>query len=120
MVENGNFIHVKVERGEALESKRDVLASQIALLRILKRINSYRAYRSKELELKIEFYKKIRELKTKLVNLEKALPKLKTLKKFGNEEKQRKAQPKKTEIRDLSIEGQLQEIQRKLEELQRR
>jgi len=119
MVENESFIHIKLEREEALESKKDVLASQFTLLKILKRVNSYRAYRSKEFELKIEFYKKIKELKAKMINLEKAIPKLKTPKKL-NKEEQTKPQPKKPEIRDSSIEGQLQEIQRRLEELQER
>src|SRR3989338_7241357 len=92
---NENLIHIKLERGEALESKRDVLASQIALL------------------------KKMVGLKTSLRNLEKTLPKLK-IPKTLNKEEQHEKKILKTEAGDLSIESQLQEIQRKLEELQRR
>ena len=117
---NENLIHIKLERGEALESKRDVLASQIALLKILKKVNAYRAYRTKELELKIELHKKMVGLKTNLKSLEKTLPKLKISKTLNKEEEQQEKNIRKTEVGDLSIEAQLQEIQRKLEELQRR
>lgn len=116
---NESLIHIKLEREEALESRRDMLASQITLLKILKKINGYRAYRAREFELKLKFYTKVKELKTSLGNLEKALPKLKIpriLKKQEHEEKR----VQKTEIHDLSIEGQLKEIQRKLDELQGR
>ena len=117
---NENLIHIKLERGEALESKRDVLASQIALLKILKKVNAYRAYRTKELELKIELHKKMVGLKTNLKSLEKTLPKLKIPKTLNKEEEQQEKNIRTTEVGDLSIEAQLQEIQRKLEELQRR
>ena len=116
---NENLIHIKLERGEALESKRDVLASQIALLKILKKVNAYRVYRARDFELKIELYKKMVGLKTSLRNLEKTLPKLK-IPKTLNKEEQHEKKILKTEAGDLSIESQLQEIQRKLEELQRR
>jgi|SRR3989344_1828051 len=116
---NENLIHIKLERGEALESKRDLLASQIALLKILKKVNAYRAYRAKEFELKIDLYKKMVGLKTSLRSLERALPKLK-IPKILNKEEQHEKKFSKAEVGDLSIEAQLQEIQRKLEELQRR
>ena len=119
-----NLIHIKLERGEALESKRDVLASQIALLKILKRINNYRVYRAREFELKLTLSKKIKELKTNLSSLQRALPTLKIPKLLNKNPdldiEEKKSLKKSAIIKDLSIEGQLQEIQRKLDELQRR
>ncbi len=114
-----NLIHIKLEREEALESKRDVLASEIVLLKILKRVNSYRVYRTKEFELKMTLYKKVKELKAGIGNLQRTLPQLKVPKLLIKEEVGEK-RVSKTSIRDLGIEGQLQEIQRKLDELQRR
>lgn len=119
MVANENFIHIKLEREEALIAKKDILASQITLLKILKKINSYRAYRARELELKIDLYRKMRELKMMIGSLEKAFPKIKVPKMLNKEEKVEKP-VRRTEVRDLSIEGQLQEIQRKLDQLQGR
>src|SRR3989344_1454023 len=100
---NENLIHIKLERGEALESKRDMLASQIALLKILKKVGVYRAYRSKEFELKIGLYKKMMGLKTSLRSLEKALPKLKIPKTLSKEEQHEK-NVRNAEIGDLSVE----------------
>ena len=120
-----NLIHIKLERGEALESRRDVLASEVALLKILKRINNYRIYRTKEFELKLTLGKKIKELKTSLGALQRVLPTLKIPKLLNKnvdeiELEGKKALKKSLAVKDLSIEGQLQEIQRKLDELQRK
>lgn len=116
-----NLIHIKLEYGEALQTKRDVLSSQIGLLRIAKTIRGYGFYRSNELELKLILYKKIKELKMNLGKLQKTLPKLKIpeiIKKEGWE----KTEPKSKKIKppERNIEEQLQEIQKRLNELQRK
>lgn len=117
-----NLIHIKLEREEALEAKRDILASQIVLLKILKRINNYRVHRARESELRLTLNKKIKELKAGIGNLQRTLPQLKVpkvLNKGANIEEKRAAKTS-VGIQDLSIEGQLQEIQRKLDDLQRK
>jgi len=116
-----NLIHIKLGYGEALQTKRDLLSSQIILLRIAKTIKGYDFYRSNELELKSILYKEIKELKMNLGKLQKTLPKLKIpdiLKKEGQE----KTEPKSKKIKspERNIEEQLQEIQKRLNELQRR
>ena len=116
-----NLIHIKLGYGEALQTKRDILSSQIGLLRIAKTIRGYGFYRSNELELKLILYKKIKELKMNLGKLQKTLPKPKIpdiLKKEGQE----KTEPKSKKIKspERNIEEQLQEIQKRLNELQRR
>jgi len=116
-----NLIHIKLEYGEALQTKRDILSSQIGLLRIAKTIRGYGFYRSNELELKLILYKKIKELKMNLGKLQKTLPKLKIpeiIKKEGWE----KTEPKSKKIKppERNIEEQLQEIQKRLNELQRK
>lgn len=117
-----NLIHIKLEREEALESKRDLLASQIALLKVLKRINTYRVYRTREFELKLTLNKKIRELKVNLGSLQRVLPTLKVPKILnkGVEIGGKKTLKTGLGVQDSSIEAQLQEIQRKLDDLQRR
>jgi hypothetical protein len=116
-----NLIHIKLGYGEALQTKRDILSSQMTLLRIAKAIRGYGIYRSEELELKLVLYKKIKELKMNLGKLQKTLPKPKIpdiLKKEGQEKTEPKS--KKTKSPERGIEEQLQEIQKRLNELQRR
>jgi len=116
-----NLIHIKLGYGEALQTKRDLLSSQIILLRIAKTIRGYDFYRSNELELKSILYKEIKGLKMGLGKLQKTLPKLEIpniIKKEGQE----KTEPKSKKIKspERNIEEQLQEIQKRLNELQRR
>ena len=116
-----NLIHVKLGYREALQTKRDILSSQIILLRIAKAIRGYGFYRSNELELKLLLYKEMKDLKMTLGKLQKTLPKPKIpdiLKKEGQE----KTEPKSKKIKspERNIEEQLQEIQKRLNELQRR
>jgi len=116
-----NLIHIKLGYREALQTKRDILSSQMSLLRIAKTIKGYGVYRSQKLELKLILYKKIKELKMNLGKLQKILPKPKIpdiLKKEGQE----KIEPisKKIEPPERSLEEQLQEIEKRLNELQQR
>lgn len=116
-----NLIHIKLGYGEALQTKRDLLSSQIILLRIAKTIRGYDFYRSNEVELKSILYKEIKELKMNLGKLQKTLPKLEIpniIKKEGQEKTEHKV--KKTKPIERNIEEQLQEIQRRLNELQRK
>ena len=116
-----NLIHVRLGYGEAFQTKRDILSSEMALLKIAKTIRGYGFYRSQELELKLILYKEIKELKMILGKLQKTLPKPKIpsiLKEdFGEE-----AEPKSKKIKPVErgLEEQLQEIQRRPNDLQRR
>ncbi|GAI84149.1 unnamed protein product, partial [marine sediment metagenome] len=51
-----NLIHVKLEYDEALQSKKDILSSEISLLRIAKAIKKHRLLRSDELKTKAKLY----------------------------------------------------------------
>ena len=113
---NEGLLHIKFERVEAIESRKNILECQIALLKILKRASSYKALKERESGSKESLNKKMRGLRNAFMRLEKALPRLKIQKIKDEEEKvKQKKQPKE----DLTIESQLQEIQRRLEELQR-
>lgn len=119
-----SVIHVKLNNTEAVMAKRDILISQMNLLRVAKIIKGYNFYRLKELELKIRLYRKMKEVKTNITKLQKVLPTLKVpeiLKKEKAEEKEDKYKAAKTKkTYDRSIEEQLQEIQRRLNNLQSR
>lgn len=114
-----NLIHIKLGYGEALQTKRDILSSQMTLLRIAKTIREYDIYRSGELELKSILYKKIKEMKIGLWKLQKTLPKLELphiLRKEGQEKTEFTSKIKHPEE---NIEEQLREIQKRLNELQK-
>ncbi len=113
-------VYIKLEYEEALKSKKDILASEIALLKISKIIKNYQHYYLEEIELKNKLLKAIKELKTNSGKIQKILPKPKIpeiLNKSYSFETETKttAKTKKTEE---SLESQLQEIQRRLNKLQ--
>lgn len=116
-----NLIHVRLGYGEAFQAKRDILSSEMALLRIAKTIRGYGFYRSQELELKLILYKEIKELKMILGQLQKTLPKQK-IPGILQEEFGEKTETKSKKIKpaERGLEEQLQEIQRRLNDLQRR
>jgi len=120
-----NIIHIKLEHAEALQSKKDVLSSQINLLKIAKTIKRYSTLRKEEQDLKLKLLKNITETKTSLGKLQRTLPKLKIpeiLRKHHGDIDIEKTENKivsiKEKIYDDNIEGQLQEIQDKLNTLQ--
>ena len=118
-MKNENLIHVKLEYGEALQSKKDILSSEMNLLRVTKMIKEYRLLRLEELKIKLKLYRKIKEIITTLKKMQTTLPKLKIpeILKNGREIEE----PSKLPIReyDESLESQLQEIQDKLNSLQK-
>lgn len=117
-----NLIHIKLEYGEALQLKRDILSTEMGLLKTAKIIRIYGNSRSEELRLKLILYKKIREVKINIGKLQKILPKLKVpeiLKRDEKNEFSSKPKTRKRTYSDDSLESQLQEIQNRLNELQR-
>jgi hypothetical protein len=118
-----SVIHIRFENSEAIAAKRDILTTQLDLLKIAKTIKSYNFYRLKELELKMVLLKKIREVKKNTTKMHKILPTLRVpeiLKKEQPKEKEDKYhEEKRKKSYDRSLEDQLQEIQRRLNRLQR-
>ena len=109
------LIHVRLEYEDAIESKKDILSSEIDLLKIIQTIKKYRELRSEEFKLKIRLYRQIKTLLTEIRRLQKNLPKLeipRILK--GHEIKEIIS---KKEHYDGNIESQLREIQDKLNSL---
>ncbi|MFH1327178.1 MAG: hypothetical protein ABIH59_03570 [archaeon] len=146
MKKKDNIIHIRLESEEAVESKKDVLNTEVSLIKIAQAIRKYKILRLKELELKIYLYKKIKEFKSDERKLKTLLPKLqipKILKKheeeMHNEEilekaekiivkrsrktkgkktkKQKKVKPKQEKPTD-TLDFQLKEIQDKLNKLE--
>ncbi|MBU4070370.1 MAG: hypothetical protein KJ646_05280 [Nanoarchaeota archaeon] len=107
-----NLIHVRIEPEEALDSKKEILSSQMSLLMILKRIKKYKSLRTEELKTKENLHKKIKEINAEIGKLQSVLPKLKIPELLHKEKEVAKVNKKI--IADDDLEFQLQEIQNKL------
>ena len=118
---NENTLHIGLQYQEAFQTKKDILSLKITLLKIAKTMKGYGFYRSQELELKSKLYRELKELKIFLGRLQKLLPKPK-IPDILQEElgKKPKFQSKKTKPIERNLEEQLQEIQDRLNDLQRR
>jgi hypothetical protein len=113
-----NLIHIKFEYWEAVQSKKDLLSSEMSLLRIGRKINKYHSFRNKELKLKVKLHKKVKEIKTSLNKLHTILPKIKIPEILQDEETgELKTEEPKKEIYNKDIENQLKNIQNKLRSL---
>ncbi len=117
-----NLIHVKLEYEEALQSKKDLLSSEIGLLNVAKEIKKYQILRSDELGIKLRLHRKIKELKTNLIKLQQILPKIKIPEILSGGREEFESETKKPEVEkrahDSSLEAQLKEIQERLRQLE--
>jgi len=116
-MKNENLIHIKFEYEEALQSKKDILLSEMNLLKISKTIKNYSSLRLEELDLKLKLFKKIKEINADLGKLQISLPRLKIpeiLKKEEDDEEISKVKEIKERPPEGDIEYELQEIQDKL------
>ncbi len=114
-------IHVKLEYNEALQSKKDILNSEIGLLKIAKAIKKHQILRSDEFKIKLKLHRKLKELKTNIGKLQQSLPKIKIPEILeGKREffEEHLVKPKvEKRAHDISLETQLQEIQERLKQL---
>ena len=71
------IIHIKFEYSAGVDSKRDVLSTEMNLLKINQIIKRFEEYRLDELEIKIGLEKKLRSLKLDIGRLQNLLPEVK-------------------------------------------
>ncbi|RLG12147.1 hypothetical protein DRN73_03375 [Candidatus Pacearchaeota archaeon] len=127
-MKNENLIHIKFEYGAAISSKRDILSTEMDLLKINQSIKRYREYRIQELEIKLLLEKKLRALKLDFGRLQNLLPEVKipeilekAHKKIRQELKISSEPIKKEKVTEEKpkdeLESQLQEIQNRLKAL---
>ncbi len=129
MVEQTSPIHIRLDYGEAIFLRKEVLTSEMELIFILKAINRYAELRKQELALKTNFYKILKKISLNVKKMEKNLPALEIPRILKNSQKQKEVFEKKLEsiqeIKPLSkksktedaLEQQLLEIQRKIQSL---
>jgi len=110
-----DVIHVKLEFEDALNSKKNLLQTEMSLLNILKTIGAYRILRKKELSARLKLRGKFRETASDLRKLQKYLPEANK-----KEEVLEKIPAKKQKIKyDRKLEDELKDIQMKLRQLEK-
>jgi hypothetical protein len=113
-----NPVYFKLEYDESLESKKDILYSDMSLLNLLKIIKRYEAIRLEELRIKSQVYKYAKELELAVKKMKSSLPLLKIPEKEKREELKKGADiTRKREDFDDDLKSQLQEIQKRLNSL---
>lgn len=123
MTANEDLIHVKLEYDEAVQSKKDVLSTEMNLLRLAQIIKKYKSLRIEELKTKLKAYQKFKEIVLSINKLKKTLPRLELPDILEDESKRELTEVEKRikhtreKQTDKSIEAQLQEIQDRLSNL---
>ena len=120
---NEDILHVKFEYDELIRSKKDLLSTQIDLLKIAKAIRNFRFSRTEELNTKLLLHKKSKEFNLILRKLQISLPTLKTPKILQKEKSKKTLTMQKVQTHtqaqhDSTIESELLEIQNRLKNLQ--
>ena len=110
-------IHIKLDYGEAVIAKKNVLSSEMRLLKLAQAVRTYGEYRIRESELKRDCAKKIKDIKTNIGKLQRNLPKPRLPEILKKSEEEKEA-PKSSKISyDAGLEEQIKEIEKKLDEL---
>ena len=106
--------YVRLLHPSVIYSKKQLLQSQMEVLKNLQRIKAYHQFRDQELNLKIELKNKLDELKTDIQLFEKMLPKAPNQQK---EENELEFSPQAQAKRD-TLEEEIENIRSKLRQLQ--
>lgn len=102
--------YIRIDYGESIEQRRQLLSSEINLINLIKRINNFKKLRKQELMEKLALRTLIRKSLLKMNMLMRELP--------GVEMPKISAQEKKVEIRKKShLDEELSEIKEKLSKL---
>jgi len=106
-------LHVQLKTKEAVDSRRNLLSTQINFLNIIKQIREYQKLRKLELKSKQILRTELRKLISEIRTLIRELPKTKQAKK-DEKEVEEKILEKTTRSK---LEKELKEIKEKLEKL---
>ena len=113
---SSNPIYSKIEYTEAINTKRNILESEAALLKSIQRLNNYKALRKRELMFKIKLKKTVKETQDLVKEILKNVPKI-SKKELNKIDENDITSSKKSKNLPSTIESELAEIQRKLQDL---
>jgi hypothetical protein len=119
-MEQKNPVYVKMGYDESLESKKNILSTEVSLLNLIKSVKAYHSIKLDELKIKSEIYKAIKELNLTMRKTKSVFPFLKI-----PEIKQKREAPIAKEVKmpqekaKNSLDLELQDIQNRLAALSR-
>ena len=105
-------LHVKFERQEAIDFKKDLLSSEVNLINSIKQIEDYRTLRILELKKKTQLRTQLKKFSLDVKELISSLPKIKEVK-----SKQPQPKVKIDKTKKITLERELKEIKTKLKQL---
>ncbi len=117
--ENANPIYFRLGYDESLESKKDLLSSEMSFLNIVKIARRYNSLRAEEAEIKNRICKAIKELDAALKKTKASFPFLKIPERAKREELRKETGTIKRNIDD-DLEGELRKIQERLKSISER
>ena len=113
-----SLIHIKLDPDELIQSKKNTLSAEANLIRILQIIKKYHNLRIKELKLKAKLLRKLKETRLGITKLEQTLPSPEIPEILKEKTKEPEQEKSKTTTKKDNLESQLEEIQRKLREME--
>ncbi len=119
-----NPIHIMLTASESIEGKKDILKSEVSILKVSQSITNYKELRIQELQKKAMILKRFGEIKRNLTRLQKILPAVKVPKILEHEnqyeEEEKISASKKITLSKGTgtVKSQLEEIQEKLRSLE--
>ena len=118
-MKNRDLIHIQIDYEKGMQSKKQILSSEINLLNIKKNMRTYHFLRKEEVKTRLKLYRKMKEVMIILNRLQKNLPEIdipRNLIKGKNENYEREIPIEKTKENqhNRDLEAQLREIQEKL------
>ncbi|VVB82315.1 Uncharacterised protein [uncultured archaeon] len=113
--ESPNPVYVKLEYNESLESKKDLLSSEISFLNLIKIMRRYNALRQEEFLIKLKIDRSLKALDLAVKKTKSTFPFLKIPKQARREEINKKEIVTiNKESFDRDLESQLRDIQERL------
>jgi hypothetical protein len=113
-----NPVYCKIEYSESISSKKELLSAQVSLLNLVKTTKRYALLRNEEFKIKSQIYKNLKETESLLNKTRSLFPFIKVPKKIKRENLQRIEKSPSFERIDDNLEIQLEEIRKKLKDLE--
>jgi hypothetical protein len=110
--------HVKLNHGEALDAKKQLLSSEMSMLQIIKRMRNYKLLRKKEFTNRNHLKTNISAVRTKINLIFSTFPEEEKVSKIIRMDSKKISKEEKDGKESRSLQRELEDIQRKLRQLE--
>lgn len=119
VVEPASPVYFGLGYTESLEAKKNLLASEMSFLNMIKFVRRYGLLRKEELEIKVKIYKSVRELEVLLKRTKASFPFIKIPERAKRETLKKEKGVIRKDI-DADLENELRKIQERLKSISER